>query len=114
MDHCLHSGGLQYGKTLVGKSNRIADFVEVVRQEFVPEIPGCTVNRPWPTRLFIKTDTKAPTLLAQVTLTPGVHHVRVLPIALVYLRDIVGNNVLMLHGMQRQIDPSHGANFPCP
>ena len=64
MNDRLDPGGLQYWKTLVGKSNRVADLVEGVRQQFVPEIPGRAVNRPRPARLFLKTDTKTPTLLA--------------------------------------------------
>ena len=104
----------QYRKTLVSERDRVADLVEVIRQQFMTKIPGRTINCPGLAGLLVKPDTKAPALLAKVTLAAGIHDVRVLRVTLIDLCNIIGDDILMFHGMQRQIDPRHGTDFSCP
>ena len=114
VDDGLDPCRFQYRKTLVGERDRVADLVEVIWQQFMTKIPGRTINCPGPAGLLVKPDTKAPAFLAKVTLPAGIHDVRVLRVTLVNLGNIIGDHILMFHGMQRQIDPRHGTDFSRP
>ncbi len=114
MDHGFYASFFKHREALVGKFNGVADLVEVVGQQFVAEIPRCAIHRPGLAALFIKTNTKSAALLTQITLSTRVHHVGMLHRAFINLWDVVRYNILMLHRMQRQVDPCHGAHFSGP
>ena len=57
MDHGFHTRSFQNGETFVRKFNTIVDFVKIVSQQFVPELPWGAINRPGFAGLFIKPDT---------------------------------------------------------
>ena len=64
--------------------------------------------------LLVHADDQPLTLLAQVTLSGGIHDMGQFLATLIDLGNVVGDEILMLQGMERQIDPGHHADFARP
>ncbi len=114
MDHGFHPRRLQHRESLVGKGDAVLDLVEIIRQQFVAEIPGRTVHGPGTAGLLVEPDAQPASLLPQVTLACGVHDMRVLFGAVADFRDLVGDDVLVLHRVERQVAAGHGRHFARP
>ena len=114
MDDGFNPSLLQGWKTPIRKFYRVRNFIQIIREQFMAKVPRGTLNSPRATGLLIKTDTQTTPFLTQITFATGVHHVGMLGIAFGDHRNIVRDNILMLHGMQRQIDSGHSSYFTCP
>ena len=117
VDHALNTRTFQHGNAAIGKVHRIFDLVELLVQQLVAKVPRCAVNRPRLARLFIKPDAHASTFLAQVELTTRIHHMGEFAASFQNvhdLGDIVGDDILVRHGQQRQINACHSPHFARP
>jgi hypothetical protein len=99
---------------VVGDLEGLGDAVQIVRQQFLFEVPGRAVDGPRVAGLLVDADHQAAALLAQVALAARVHDVGQFLVALVDLGDVVGHQVLVLHGVERMIDPDHLADLARP
>ena len=113
-DDALHPGRAQDRIPLVRDVELVGDAVDLLGQQLVAEILRRPVHRPQLAPLLIHADDEAASLLTQVTLPGRVHAVRKLGVALADLRKIVGDEVLVLHRMARQVDAGHLAYLPRP
>ena len=99
---------------MVGNFQRIADALQIVGKQFVAKVPGRSVDSPGGAGLFVEADDETPPLLAQVALALGVHHVRQLRTVIVHFCNVVSDKVLVLHGMQRQVNTCHFRDLARP
>ena len=79
-----------------------------------PKSDGRPLHRPQLAALLVHADDEPAALLAQIALPGGIHAVGQLGVALVDLGEIVGDEVLVLHRVARQIDARHFAHLPRP
>ena len=114
MNDRFDTGLFQHGKAAIGKLDAGLDLVEVVGQEFMAKLPRGAIHRPRFTGLLVKADTQAAAFLAQIAFADGVHHMRMFRVTLVNLGDFVGDDILVLHRVQRQVNPGHRAHFARP
>ena len=114
VDHPLDSRPFQNGIAFIGVLQGLRDAFQIVRQQFVAEIPWGPVDRPGVAGLFVDADHQAASFLAQIALTRRVHAVGQLGLALVDLGNFSGHQVLVFHGMERQKHPHHGPHFTGP
>ncbi len=110
----LDASCFEHRKALVRERDTVFDLVVIIRQKLMAEVPRRAIDSPRSTRLFIKADTQTTPFLAQIALARRVHHMRVLATHLVDFRNIIGDNILMLHRVQWQINPSHFSHFARP
>ena len=78
------------------------------------EIQRRAVDRPRVAVLLVKADAEAAPFLAQIALALRVHDVGQFFTALVDLRQLFGDQVLVLHGVQRQIEAGECTDFAGP
>ena len=78
------------------------------------KIPAGAVHGPGIAVLLVESDDQPVPFLAQVAFPFRVHHVGQFAAMIHNLLDGVGGQVLVLHGMERQVHPGHGAHFPGP
>ena len=114
VDDGLDASLRQHREAAVGEFNGIADPVELVVEQLVAEIQGRAVDRPGVAVLLVKTDAQPAPFLPQITLALRVHDVRQFFTALEDLRQLLGDQVLVLHGVQRQIEAGERADFTRP
>ena len=114
VDHRLDARPFEDRVTPIGEGDRVLDLVVIVGQQFMPEAPGRTAHGPGLAGLFVKADAEPPAFLAQVAFAARVHHMRMFHRALVDLRQIIRHKILVLHRVQRQVDPGHRAHFARP
>ena len=114
MNNRFDARRFQDRKTFVSKFNAFVDFVKIIGQEFMPEIPRRAVNRPGFTGLFIKTDAQSAAFLSQIAFAGRVHDMGMFMIAVVNFGNIIRDDILMFHRMQGQVNTRHRAHFACP
>ena len=89
------------------------DAVKVIRQQVLAEVPGGFLGRPRHAGFLVGADQHAAALLAQVDLSFEIDAVELLFLA----REeghVVGDEVLVFHGKDRQLDADHAADFARP
>ena len=81
------------------------------------EIPRRAVHRPRLTGFFIEADAQATAFLPQIAFAAGVHHMREFAARFQDVHDfgdVIGDQILVRHRQQRQVNPGHGANLARP
>ena len=117
VDHVLDAHTFQIGKAFVGKTDAVFDLVEIVLQQFLTKVPGRAAYGPRPTGLFVESDAQAFAFLAQIAFAGRVHHMRMLTAIGHHFDDhrhFFGDDILVLHRVQREIDARHRAHFTRP
>ena len=97
---------------------RRRDAIDVGLQQFMAEIPRRHLFRPRLVGLLIGAHQHAAALLAQVKLTVEIdrvdHFLAGRGVDLGDLRHVLGDEVHMLHGEHRQLQPDHAADLARP
>ena len=88
--------------------------LEVLGQQLHREVVGRLHRRPDRAVGLVRTDEHATTLLAQVDLAGVVGGVHDLLLPACELRDILGQQIVVLHRQHRQLDADHVADLACP
>ena len=89
------------------------DALEVVGQQVLPEIPGCRLRRPRHAGALVGAEQHALPLLAHVDLGLEVDDVQLFLLVLEF-RQVLGDEVLVLHREDGQLDADHAADFARP
>ena len=89
------------------------DALQVVRQQVLAEVPGRRLRRPGHARALVGAEQHALALLAHVDLGLEVDDVLELGLSL-QLRQVLGDEVLVLHGEDRKLEPDEAADFARP
>ena len=114
IDDPLHAGGSEAGNDVDGGLHVGGDAVDVVGQEFHAKVVRRTVNGPVDTVALIAPDQHAAAFLAQVEFAVLVAGQRDFAVQSGDLGDVVGDDILVLHGNERQRVAGHGGHLPCP
>ncbi len=88
--------------------------LEIVRQQLHGKILRCRHRRPDHAVRFVGADQGAAALLAHVDRAGVVSSVDDLAIAAAQLRQVLGDQVVVLHRQHRQLDADHVADLPRP
>ena len=118
IDHPGDAGVGQHRKVLERRVQRRCDPLEVRGQQALVEVPWRLPALPCHGRLLVRADQQTLTLLARVDLAAEVDGTHQLGAgALVVGDDLVnglGDDVGVLHGEHRQLEPDHAAHLACP
>ena len=117
VDHLLDPGLGEDREVFEADVERGGDAVEVGVEQTHPEVPRGLGRRPRLAALFIGSEQQTAALLSHVDLTAevdGVHHLAVSGVVLGDLGDVLGQQVHVFHGQQRQFEPDHTARPPGP
>ena len=116
VDDLLDAGALERREMLEADLEARRDALEVVRQQLVAEIPGRLALRPGHAGALVGAEQHAAAaLLAHVDLALEVDDVQhLLRRQAGDLRHVLGDEVLVLHGEHRQLEPDHAADLARP
>ena len=114
VDHILDARLTEHREAVEGKFHAVADTVEIVGQQFMAEIKRRAIDCPGICLLLIKTDAEAAPFLPEIAFSFRIHDMGVFAPKLVNFRDILGDQILVFHRMQRQEDADHLSQLPCP
>ena len=89
------------------------DALEIIRQQILPEVPGCRARRPGDPGALVGAEQHATALLAHVDLTLEVDDVQQLGLSGEF-RQIVGDDVLVFHREDGQLEPHHATDLAGP
>ena len=89
------------------------DALQIVRQQILSEVPGRHALGPGHSRPLIGAHEHAAALLAHVDLAFEVDAVQLLLLS-GELRHVLGDEVLMFHRQNGQLEPDHASDFACP
>ena len=87
--------------------------LQVIRQQALGEVPGRLPRRPGHAGALVGPEQHAAALLAHVDLALEVDAVQLL-LAALQLRQVLGDQVLVLHGEDRQFQSDHAPDFARP
>ena len=89
--------------------------IEVRRQQIgLPVVPRGTAHGPWRSGRLVHTEQDTAPLLAHVHLAIEVHDDRQLLGGVRELREVLGDQVVVLHRHQRQLDADHATDLASP
>ena len=118
VDHALDAGVFQSGEVLEGDFQRRRDAVQVGLQQLLAKTPRGGAGGPRHTGLFVDAEHHALAFLAQVTFGAEVDHVTDLfargLVERLDFGDVVGHQVHVFHGQDRQLNAHHAADFARP
>ena len=117
MDDVLDACAFEIREPPVGKGDAVLDLVEIIGQQVLAEAPGSAAHGPGAAGLFVKADAKAKTFLPQIAFARRVHHMGVFLAVGHHLLDQgdgFGDEVLVFHGVQREIHVRHRADLTRP
>jgi len=118
VDDPLDAGLLESREMLEPDFQRRRDTVEVRLEQLVAEIPGRVHGRPGPARLLIGAHEHAAAFLAQIDFALEVHDMQHLAARLavvrLHLRHVVGDEIHVLHGEDRQFEADHAPDLARP
>ena len=118
VDHALDAGVFQGGEMLEGDFQRRRDAVQVGLQQLLAKTPRGGAGGPWHTGLLVHAEHHALAFLAQVTFGAEVDHVTDLfargLVERLDFGDVVGHQVHVFHGQDRQLNAHHAADFAGP
>ena len=117
VDHLLDTGLTDGRKVPEADFKRISDALEVGRQQAHAEVPRSLARRPGLAASFVGSQKKPATLLAQIDLPPeinAVHQFAVFAVVFGDRFDVLSEQILVLHGQHRQIEPDHPSHLACP
>ena len=114
VDHPLDPGGAQHRNALASAHDVVGDAIEIVGQQLVAELQRGAVDRPEAAVFLVGAAEQALALLAQVVALVAVVQQRDLLAQGLDLGDRLGDEILVFHGHQRQIDPGQLADLAAP
>ena len=114
VDDALDAGAPDRREMLEADFEAGGDAVEVVGQQLVAEIPRRLALRPRHAVALVGAHQHALAFLAHVDLAVEIDDMQHLGRRGGDLGNVVGDDVLVLHGEQRQLEPDHAAAFARP
>ncbi len=118
IDDLLDAGVLKRREMPETHFQRRRDTVDVRLKQFVAEIPGRRLLGPWLSCLFVGAHQHAAALLAQIEFAVKINRMddfrAGFPVPGGDLRHVLGNEVHVLHGEDRQLQPDHAAHLARP
>ena len=114
VDHVLDAGSAQGGDTLEAKLKPFGDMVDLGLQQLVTEIHRRATHRPWRGVGFIGSQQHAVAFLAEVHVAFVINACGQPFLALDNLGNVLGDQIVMFHGLHGQMNASHMADFARP
>ena len=115
VDHFTDTGIRQRRKAAKTFLERVGQPVERGRQKLGGAIiPRCPLDRPWRGLFLVDAEKYATLFLAQIDLAIEIEHQRHLGLGILELGKILGEQIMMLHGHDGQIDARHETDLARP
>ena len=106
---------MQRRKACEAFRERLGQPLEVGWQKLgLAVVPGCSLDRPRRGRCLVHAEEHAAPLLTQVHLAVQIHHYRELPRRVHELGQILGDQIVMLHGHEGEFDAHHVPDLASP
>src|SRR5581483_28636 len=102
-----------HGKMLESDLEARRDALEVIRQQVLPEVPGCLDGRPGHAGTLVRAHEHRATLFAQIDLAVELDTVQLFFLAF-ERGNLLGDEVLVLPRQNAQLDTDHARDFPSP
>ena len=114
VDHLADADLAERREVLEADLEARRDALQVVRQQALREVPGRRDRRPGHAGALVGADQHAAALLAHVDLALEVDDVQLLLRPALQLRQVLGDEVLVLHGEHRQLEAHHAPDLARP